>query len=240
MTAAVIKLPALDQEITIAPDWIAARDQIITDAASIPAVTDDQAFKLAAELLRRITKTSNAMEAFRKQYAEPYAEAAKTIKRAADDAREPLEKAKARIQAQLNSYAAEQKRQAESERKRIEAEQRAEVERRIFEQEKTAAEAEELGLPAPEAAPIEQPPADLPVISPPKADAVRVQVDVAWAAADEEKIDRAFLSLDPKKINEYARANKERIVAIIKDDAAAATTILTGIVFKVQTRVISR
>jgi hypothetical protein len=236
----VIQLPKLLPQIEIAPDWISARDQLLEDATGIADVNDDAAFAAAGELLRRLTKTSNAMEAFRKQYAEPYAEAVKIIKGAADTAREPLEKAKNRIQTAMNRYAEQQARLAEEERKRAEEEQRREVERRLAEQERARSEAEALGLDVPEMPPIEVTTETLPARVAPKADAVRVQQDVTWEVADEERVNRAFLSIDARKVNEWVRANKERVLEAMKDDEASGSRMLEGIVLKVKTKVISR
>ena len=236
----VIKLPALNSEIEIAPDWIAARDQIVAEASGLVSVKDDSAFKLAGDMLRKITKTSNAMEAFRKQYAEPYAEAVKIIKGAADTAREPLEKAKARVQMMLNRYAEEQQRRAEEERKRIEEEQRRQIEAQLAAQEKARQEAETLGLDEPEPQEVALVVELATVVEQPRADSVRVQTDVAWTLADEEKVDRAFLTIDSRKVNEYVRANKDRIAKAIKDDPAQADKIAPGLVFEIKTKVISR
>lgn len=236
----IIKLPVLESSIEIAPDWIAARDQLVTDSAKIKSVADDASFNAAGELLKKITKTSNAMEAFRKKYAEPYAEAVKTIKGAADTAREPLEREKARIQTALNRYAAEQQRRAEEARKRLEEEHQRAIEKQLAEQDRARKEAEAIGLDEPAPVEPEAPVQTLPEVSAPKSDAVRVQSDVAWECMDEEKVDRAFLSLDSRKVNEYVRANKDRIMEAIKSDSTQADRLLFGIKFEIKTKVISR
>ncbi len=236
----VIKLPALDNQIEIAPDWIAARDEIVAAAAVVKTIEHDADFRAAGDILRKLTKTSNAMEAFRKQYAEPYAEAVKIIKGAADTAREPLERAKARIQQALNRYAEEQQRKAEAERKRIEEEQRRAVEAQLAEQERARKEAEELGLDEPEPLEPVAPVAELPAVQAPHAEAVRVQTDVSWEVTDEERVDRAFMAVDPRKVNEWVRANKERIIEAIKEDAGQGAKLLAGIKLEVKTKVISR
>ena len=241
MDKLTIRIPNLPSEVTITPDWLTLRAELIEAAAGIATVDTPETFDAAGELLRKITKASNAMEKFRKEYADPYNEAVRTIKKAADTAREPLETAKARIQGALNAYAAEQQRKAEEERKRIEEAQRKEVERQMAERAKAEAEAEELGLEdeLPEPVPVEVP-SIIPQIDRARADAVRVQESVEWALVDEAAVPEAFKTFDPRKVNAWMAGEKDRVRTALKADAGMADKVIPGLRFTITTKVISR
>lgn len=241
MDKIIVRIPNLPSEVTITPDWLTLRAELIEAAAGIATVETPEAFDAAGELLRKITKASNAMEKFRKEYADPYNEAVRTIKKAADAAREPLEAAKAKLQGGLNAYAAEQQRKAEAERKRIEEAQRKEVERQMAERAAAVEEAAELGLEdeLPEPVPVEVP-AIIPQIDRARADAVRVQETVAWEAVNEDEIPEAFKTFDPRKVNAWLAGNKEQVKAALQADKTAGDKVIPGLRFRIDTKVISR
>lgn len=237
----LIKLPELPKAVEISTDWITKRDEIVTAAAKITAIDTPDQFEAASELLRALTKTSNKMEAFRKEYAEPFAESVKVIKAASDEARKPLENAKLSIQNKLNRYAADQQRKQDEERKRIEAEQRRAIEEQLAKQQAQQAAADDLGLddtPA-DVEPVKTP-IIMPVVAAPRADAVRVQTDLAWTVTNEDAVPGAFKVVDSVKVNAWKKLNQDRAIQQIKDNDGKPLELVPGIMFEVKTKVISR
>lgn len=222
----IIRLPKLDTEITISRDWIAERDKLVMQAKPLATIDSDGDYSMAGEVLSQITKTSNAMEKFRKDYSQPYLEAQRAIKRGADDAREPLEECKRSVQSAMSKYQAEQRRKAEEERKRIEAERQAEIEKQI-------AEADALGL-EPE---IEEP-EPLPVVAAPRSNAVRVQKVITWEVVDEEQVPANLKAVDSVKVNGYKSMNKDRIFT--KAESGGGEFVCLGIKWKVEDKIIAR
>ncbi len=237
----IIKIPKIPSEITIALDWLAARATAIEEASAFDAIETAEQFDAAGEALRKLTKTSNAMERFRKDTTAPLTEASRTIKKAADTARGPLEDAKDRLQAMLNAYAAEQQRKAEAERRRIEAEQRKQIEEQLAKQQAEREAAADLGFGEPdEPEPEPVVPAIIPQVDRARSDAVRVQEDVDWEIIDEGAVPRAFLSLDTRKVNGYKAQHKDRIMEILKERPDEAAKLVPGIKFSIKTKVMSR
>jgi vacuolar-type H+-ATPase subunit H len=237
----VIKLPSIPSEISIAPDWLTTRAEIIEAASAVTGIETSADFDAAGELLRRITKTSNAMERFRKDMTAPLTEASRVVKKAADAAREPLENAKQRVQQLLNAYAAEQQRKAEEERRRIEAEQRRAVEEQLAKQQAEREAATELGFDEPdEPEPEPEVPAIIPQVDRARADAVRVQESIDWEIVDEGAIPRVFLMLDPRRVNGFVAQHKDRIRELLKEQPDEAAKLVPGIRFRIETKVISR
>lgn len=221
-----ITLPKLDTEITLSKDWLAERDQLILQAAEV-IVDDNDTYNMAGEILSRITKTSNAMESFRKDYSKPYLDAQRLIKHGADDARESLEDAKKRLQTDMSKYQAEQRRKADAERKRIEEENRAAIERQV-------AESEELGL-EPE---IVEPVVKVPQVAVPKSNAVRVQQTIGWEIIDEDAVNAALKVVDTRKVNAYKSMYKDAITKKCK--AGHGEYTLNGIKWVLTDKIIAR
>lgn len=240
MDRQIIKLPDLPDEVSITPDWLATRAELLAETGRLTEVASPVDFDAAGELLRKITKTSNAMERFRKQFGEPFQEAVRAIKKAADAARDPLEAEKSRLQRLLNVYAAEQQRKAEEERRLIEAEQRKEIERQMAERAKAAEAAEALGLEDE----LPPPPVEVPAIRPQveraRADAVRVQESVEWEIDDEGAVPPVFKMVDPRRVNGWLAQNRETVKDALKNDPERSKQLVPGIRFSVQTKVISR
>jgi hypothetical protein len=239
-TAVTIRFPDLPQSVEIAPKWIEARDAILTEVEAIAAVADAETFEAGSELLRRITKTSNALEKFRKEFAEPFAEAARLVKRAADTAREPLEVAKGRLQNLLARYATEQQRKADEERKRIEAEQRAAIEKQMAERAAAEAAAADLGIDELPPEPEIVAPVIIPETSRARADAVRVQESVEWEVIDEGAVPVAFKMVDDRRINGWLAQNKDLVRKTLKDEPYKSGDLVPGIRFEIKTKVMSR
>jgi len=237
---ALVKLPELPQQVEIAPSWIEARNEIVAVAAGVTEIADATAFDAASELLRKITKTSNALEKFRKEISEPFNEAQRLVKRAADAAREPLEAAKAKLQNLLSRYAAEQQRRVDEERARIEAEQRAAVEKQIAKRAAAEAAAAELGIeelpPPPE--PLAPAIATTEMLA--RANAVRVQEVIDWTILDEGAIPAVYKMVDDRRVNGWLAQNRDMVRCVLKEEPERATTLIPGIVFEIKTKVISR
>ncbi len=237
----IIKLPTIPSEVTIAPDWIAARDELVEEVVGFEAIESAGDFDDAGELLRKITKTSNAMERFRKDMTAPLTEATRVVKKAADAAREPLEKAKAMLQQLLNRYAAEQDRKRREEQARIEAEQRKAIEAQLAKQEQERENADDLGIDLDdEPAPAPEVPAIIPQVEAARSDGVRVQKNVAWEVTDEGAIPRVFLILDPRKVNGYMAQHKDEIMKVLEEKPEHEGSFVPGLRFRIETKVISR
>jgi hypothetical protein len=227
----IIRIPDVTTEVTISGKWIDERDALVTEAMMHTEVATDTQFQNAGVILKRLTKFSNDMENKRKDFGRPFREADKHIKAAADNAREPLETAKAALQQQMNAYAKEQQRLADEERRRIEKVQQEAIEAQAAQQQALVEaglvdEAEEFAPVVPEIAP---------TVDRARSADVRVGETVVFEITDETLVPVFFKSIDEKKIREYMRTNIE-----LKRLLVEGTQPLPGIEFKIETRVISR
>ncbi|MDB4403253.1 hypothetical protein N9204_00295 [bacterium] len=231
-TGTVVKLDGVSSEIVaVNSAWIAARDELVIMSQALEVVNSDQANETASELLRSITKTSNALETYRKKISEPLNLAAKTIKGASDKAREPLETEKARIKSVMATFAEEQFRIAEIARKEAEAEQRKKAEEAFAQQQ--AAEA--LGIEdEPEEITIDAAP--LPTVAPPKASGSRVSRVISWRIVEEQAVPASFKTVDPKKVNEFLKSRSDYMKASLEKDEQP----IPGIEFYEETKISSR
>lgn len=230
----VVKLPDVVSQVSISSEWIEERDQLIRASVAVTAVSTKEEFEKGGELLKRITKVSKGLEDLRLQISKPFRDAADLIKKTADGACLPLRNEKERLQRVMNSYAAEQARKQEEERRRIEAEQRKAVEEQ---QAKAEAEAELFGesetpfAPAvPELKPVEQKA---------KAEAVKVTEALEFSIRDAESVPWAFCSVDETKIRGWMRINKDRVLDMLKKGIDKGSFI-TGVEFRIETKVSSR
>lgn len=235
----LIKLPALQQQIEIAPDWVTQRNEIVSRAAAVGEITTNPQYEEGSFLLSQITKASNAMEDMRKKMAKPFTAAASCIKEAADEARKPLEDAKSMLKASLAAFAEAQRLAQEEERRRIEAEQRKEIERQLAEQEaKRQAEAD-LGVePEEEAVFTPEVTAPAPVVQMPRSSAARIVERVTWKIVDEDLVPRGYMIVDPRRVNDHIRQHGDLIKQKTKD--GQGSTLIPGIEFEIQTDVSAR
>jgi len=235
----VIPIPQVTASVTIKADWIEKRDKLIQDANEFSVVTDQTEYELVSEVLREITKTSNALESMRKDLTEPFRNAGTLIKDAADTARAPLEFAKGQLKGILSNYAIEQQRKADEERQRIEQEERKAreaAEKALAEQQKLKdagrmAEAEAIVLPP---VVVVQP-----QVEEAKASTTRVSRRVIWEVLNEKKVPEIFKTLDPKKINGWLKMSQD----MVKDKlniGSEGTDIIPGLLFKIETSVAAR
>lgn len=127
-TTMPVKLPSLSTEITFDPKWVEQKAQILERAGRITTVESQVDYDEAEVSLTRLTKTSNAMETYRKEVSEPFLEAQRIIKRVGDDARADLEAEKVRIKALMTAFYVEQKRLRQIEEEQIAAARAKEIE----------------------------------------------------------------------------------------------------------------
>ncbi len=235
-TDVIIAIPEVSTSVSIKADWIVMRDKLLEDAAAFPAVKDQDEYELASDTLKNITKASNELEIMRKDLARPFQEAAKVIKGAADKALGPLEEAKENLKAALAHYATEQRRKAEEERRRIEQAEREAAEKAAAEQQ----ELEEAGL-VDEDEPLVLSPALIvqPQVREPKAPTTRLSERVTWEVTDLENIPEQFKSFDPKKLNGWLKMNQDVVKERLSKDSDG-TGIVAGVIFKIETTVMSR
>lgn len=192
-------------------DWIKSRDTLLTHSANVQAVANIEENEIASELLRKITKISNALETRRKELCDPLNRAAKEVKSAGDTARAPLENEKARLKSLLADY-------AEAEYKKRQAERRAAEDAERQRAAEAAAEieaAETLGIDTPEVVEVAIPetPAQ-PLIQ--SAGGTRTSVAISWRLIDESAVPEAFKVFDPRKVNEFKRSLEATIKAAIE------------------------
>jgi hypothetical protein len=237
--ALTVKLPNVTKEITISEKWLVARDELLKRSKAIKAVEGQEDFETACELQNQVTKTSNKLESMRKDISKPFADAQKLIKAAADKAREPLEGEKSRLKNLTGAYAEKQRQAQLAEQRRIEKEQREAAEKQLAEQRKEQEALDALGI---EEEP-EQPEPEITVPEPeptvlaPQSDAARVVTSVEWDLVNEPQVPRAFMSFDPRKVNEYKRSHNESLKKRLEDDPASGNQIVPGIVFRIKTDV---
>ena len=226
--AVTIVFPKMPEKLGINSEWLQLRDILLSEAKGL-IVADETGFRAGSEMLQRITKLSNQLESFRKDYTEPFLTAQRSIKAMADKAREPLEAVKATLKTQLGAYAEEQR--------KIEAEERRKVEQAAMEAAAAAAQknqeaADLLGEAAPQEEIIVQ---AAPVARRAVSDSARVTTRIVWELVDLDKVPRAFLMLDDRKVNEFKRQHEELVRKAVEDGKPDAP--IPGIVFAVKTDV---
>lgn len=230
----IIRLPALMQEIQLSSEWIVNRNKLVAESAGVEVVADQASYDGACKMLSDLTKLSNALESMRKKLAEPFREADKTIKSAADHAREPLEAEKERLKQLTAKYAEEQRKAAAAERERIEAEQRMQIEAQLAKRQDEI----ELGLAGEEETFQPKIETIAPVVEAPRSVAARVIERVVWECVNEDVVPRNYLALDPRKVNEYVRRNGDWLKQMIADGKGAK--MVDGLVFAIKTDVAAR
>ncbi len=229
-----ITLPELNRQIALTPEWLAERDNLVTVARGIEAVTDPTSFDAAAAVLSRITTASNALEKFRKQITDPFLAAQRQIKEMADNAREALESEKERLKRISGAYIEEQRKKQAEEARRNEEEQRKQIERQAAEHEAKR----ELGIvdDASEFKP--EVTALATTVQVPTSGAVKAVERVVFELLDEERVLRNFLSFDERKANEFIRQHGDNLKERIR--AGEGDNIAAGLRFKIKTDVQSR
>lgn len=232
-TAIIIKLPGVSSEVSLASEWLHDRDLLIQAAGDVQAVDGKESFEIAAEVMRRITKHSNALEAHRKELGKPFREADSIIKKTADKAREALETEKNRLQRLCSVYAQEQARLQDEEQRRIEAQRRADVEKQLAANQAAI----KAGLLDEEDVQIHEQPAPGPVVVQAKAAGVAVKSRVVWIITDESQIPEMFKTFDQVKLNGWLKMNEDRVRPAIEDDPEAGAKFVPGIKFAMETKV---
>ena len=232
----IIKLPKFAEQISISSEWIQQRDSLILIADEIKTVDSQKIFELGSEVLRNITKVSNALEKMRKELTDPFENAKRVVKQKSDEAREPLEKKKSVLQSKLSAYVETQRKKEEEEKRRIEQQQREDIERQLAEKQ----DMEDAGLVDKNTPFVPDVAVAVPQTETPKSFDVRVQEDVEWELLDENKIPGAFKTFDPRKVNAWLRENKSRILISLKENPESGREFVPGVVFKPITKVIGR
>ena len=230
----IIKLPELKQSVSINKEWIEQRDKLVKQANDISKITNKQTMENGGLVLKQITKNSNSLEKMRKDFSKPFRDAQKIIKKASDTAREPLERAKSELQKKLSDFAeAEAKRQAE-----IEHQRELERQKAIEEQAQKQAEESELwGEDAEEAPEVFEPEDFAPEVeNNAKSEFTRTVTTLSYELLSEEDVPEVFKTVDSKKVNNYIKENKERILQALED----GKQLISGIKLIKETKVTSR
>jgi hypothetical protein len=209
----VIRPGAMPETVTIEAAWVAKRDEIVAECAMIKSVESDVAYDAAARLLNEAKSMSGDLEKMRKRFTDPFLQAQRAIKGAADEARKPLEDAAEAMKKPMTDWVLEKQRRVREEQARIEAEQRRKAEEAAAQ---AAAEAELFGEDdEPEDIVIEAAPAPVETVA--RSSAARVTEVVGFTVTDPDRVPRAFMVVDESKLRAYRDLNKDRIKATIKD-----------------------
>ncbi len=226
-----IKTGDLPQTVTIGAEWIAKRDQIVTECERIKSIENDRTYEAAAELLNQAKKMSSSLEKMRKQFTDPFLAVQRTIKGAADRARHPLETAVESLSRPMRDWVIEKRRRVEAERRRIEAAERAAAEEAAA---KAAEEAELWGEDA-EPEPVVVTPPAAPVETIAKSSDVRVQDVIEFRVFDPDAVPRAFCVVDERKIRAYRDMNKDRIKAAL--EKGGKFDAVDGVEWRIETKI---
>lgn len=224
-------LPETPRKIGLSPDWLKMRDLLVDECKGFQCA-NEEGFNAGSEILQRITKLSNQLEKFRKDFTAPYLSAQKAVKKMADAAREPLETCKSMLKMQLGEYAEKQRKIEAEERRKAEQAAQAEAARLAQENADAAdllgddAPQEELVLPSTQV--------ERRAVS----DSARVIKRIVFEVSDEDAIPRAFMMVDERKINQFKREHEDLIIKAVEDGKPDAP--IPGVVFAVKTDVASR
>jgi hypothetical protein len=227
----IIRTGDLPAQVTISAAWVAKRDEIVEQASQIKIVESDLTYEAAAELLNEAKKMSSSLEKLRLDFTRPFVAVQKTIKGAADRAREPLEAAVKALDRPMLAWVMEKRRRVEEERRRIEAAERAAAEEAAA---KAAAEAELWGEEAePEQVVIAPPP--MPVETVARSSEVRTVDVIEFTVTDPDKVPRAFVIVDERKLRAYRDLHKDRIKAALAD--GGKFDAVDGVEWRIETKI---
>ena len=232
----LIRLPSVSPEVTIGKDWFIERDELLAEAGTLEHISDENSFKKGAGLLSGITKTSNKLEKMRRDFSKPLNEALKTIKKASDSARAPLESAKKELKSKLSTYADEQFHRYESEQAELQ------------DRKKECAEKEEYFK---ELAKDEFGDSDTELFNPsfveyetgavrPGAENVAIKSTLSFEVACPAEVPREFLSVDEKKIRLWLNLHSNEIKQKLKESPEYSLSLIPGIRLKLETDIVSR
>ena len=230
----IIRIPKIGTDIMIPGEWVQKRDELIREAQGITVENGTQ-FEAASELLRMITKVSNALEKQRKDFVKPFNAASKGIKKAADEARQPLEVVKSEVNKKVSAYAAEQRRIEAEERKKAEQKAQEEAARKAAEQEVAAS----LGLDdeEPEEIIVE----NEAVAKRARSSSVAIVTSVVIAGMNDNKLPRPFLTPSMPAINAYIREHKQSLQEKLKElDEGETIEAIPGVMVRLETKARSR
>jgi len=233
-TGLTVALPGTLGEVSIRGEWIASRDEILSRSTAIKEVSDDDGYESAGECLKSVTKSSNALEAMRKDITSPFLDAQKKIKAVADKERSKLESEKKRLKGMMGVHMeAVRKRQAK-ERARQEAEAQAEIQRQIAEHEAEI----EAGLIDDDA--------DLDIVELPTVEIedeptsydTKTVKTVTYEVVDVAAVPREFCVVDKGKLRAYLNANREEIKKTLEQKKTHE--FIPGVEFRIEENISAR
>jgi hypothetical protein len=228
----LIKLPEVPSEMTIRKNWFGVRNDLIAETLKLGKINSKSGFFKGAELLKRLTSLGNELESLRKKLGQPFNQAAKIIKKTADEALEPLEARKNELREQLNQYAETYQEQKQSR----DSEVLEEIERHKKEQENLNRIAQdefdsETEILEPE---IFSEAEDL------KSDFVSIKSRIKFETVDQLEIPRAFLSVDTRKIQTWINKHNQEIREAFKENTQYAEMMIPGLKLELKTEVSAR
>jgi len=232
----MIVLPTTPTQITIDPDWVARRDELIKTSKGIVTVTDDDGFTASGAVIKHLTRQANEMEFIRKKLGHPFLAAQKIIKRMGDEARQPLIDEAKRIKRLASDFYEQQQAASRKERAEIEAAQRAEAERQLAEHEKAVKIGMEEAGSMPE---IVLPDVPEPEATKPHSYDLSVRKDIVFRITDADAVPYHLCSPDDQKIRAWIKEHKADILRV-NQDADGDVAFIPGVAITVATKVQSR
>lgn len=196
-----------------AAEWMAQRDKLIAQAATITSVSSDEELEIAGKFETDCKKLVKKLETIRKGITSPLDEAKKTIMAKEKELAAPLVKAQKNVNEKTTAYANELARRAEAERAAREAAERELAERALAEEESARQQAEAnamFGLPETPVAPAPSPAVPLPAVTTtgPHTSSNRFVEKWDFAITDMNAVPRELCSPDPAKIRALLQAKK--------------------------------
>lgn len=225
-----INLPNVRQEVSLAGEWFAQRDEALAKAKVFEVATIDNANAIG-ESVSELGKIASKIEAERKKITAPFLTAQRTIKGVVDHACKDLHSEVTRLKGLIADL-------AEAERQRIAKEQaEAEAARLAIEAEaaEQAAMEEELFGESTQVITVE---AEIEAEAAPKFDGVRLSEAVVFCVTNEEKIPRCFTSFDPSKLRAWIAERKGDLLKELKNTKFVQP--INGIELKIESKVAIR
>ncbi|OGV48655.1 MAG: hypothetical protein A2017_04405 [Lentisphaerae bacterium GWF2_44_16] len=235
-TNLLIRLPSVSQEVTIGRDWFVERDKLLAEAGTLKTISDEDSFKRGAGLLSGITKTSNKLEKMRRDFSRPFNDALKTIKKASDSARAPLESVKKELKSRLSFYADEQFHKYEAAQSEFMREQKECSEKQEYFKELARDEFGDSDTELFNPSFVEYDPGSVR----PGAENVAIKSTLSFEIASPGEVPREFLSVDEKKIRLWLNLHRDEIKQKLKDSPECALSVIPGVKIKLETDVVSR
>lgn len=222
-TALVI--PTITKSAIVSSEWTERAVALVNEANSYQEI-DKHNYQEASDALSALSKHSSGLEKERKTITAPFTKAVKLIKSFADQSRDPSEQAKTGLKSRIEVYVMKQRDEEERLRREAEAKAQAETQKKLAEEE-AIGELYGEGSGEQEEVVVETETVASHTIS----TTSRSTETIEWEIVDADKVPRALCVPDSKLINEYKKANKDRLMDALKASDNESLAIVDGIKF---------